>query len=98
MSDETLRKQMTETIAGILDDRWTEVDEMWMREIKPILGVQISDEDFIKRIANPLTMRLLSIGIQAGIRGITDHAQVFEKPFRFVVAPSGAVSIRFLEE
>ncbi|MFN0148192.1 MAG: hypothetical protein ACKVT1_16945 [Dehalococcoidia bacterium] len=42
-------------------------------------------------------MRLVSIGIQAGIQGLTRNTPIFEKPFRVVVAPSGQVSIRFLE-
>ena len=97
MSDEDIRRRMAETISATLDERWPEIDEMWMREIRPLFGDRISDEDFVKRISTPLSMRLLSIGIQAGILGIATNAPVFTKPFDFVVAPSGAVSIRFLE-
>jgi hypothetical protein len=88
---------MASTIDDILTARWSEIDELWMREIRPAFGGMISDEDFIKRVATPLTMRLVSIGIQAGIQGLTRSTPIFEKPFRIVVAPSGQVSIRFLE-
>jgi hypothetical protein len=95
MNDEDLRRSMTQTIETVLDERWPDNDEMWRKEIRPIIRVEVNDEDFIKRIATPLTMKLLSIGIQAGIRGITDNAEVFEQEFEFMVAPSGAVGIRF---
>jgi hypothetical protein len=88
---------MTATIGRALEERWPEIDELWLREVRPLVHASISDEDLIKRVAMPLSMKLLSMGIQAGIRGITENATVFEKPFEFVVAPSGAVSIRFLE-
>ncbi|MBI2766872.1 MAG: hypothetical protein HYX53_13305 [Chloroflexi bacterium] len=94
-SDQEIVRQMKLTIDEILDARWTEVDELWMREIRPAFDPTISDEDFIKRIATPLTMRILSIGLQAGIQGLTRAAPIFEKPFDVVVAPSGQVSIRF---
>src|SRR5687768_8928457 len=97
MTDEELRRLMTQTIARSLDERWPEIDELWLKEVRPLFGDAISDEDFVKRVSTPLSMKLLSYGIQAGIQGITEHARVFEKPFEFVVAPSGAVSIRFLE-
>lgn len=97
MSDEDLRRDMTATIGRALEQRWPEIDELWLREVRPLVHASISDEDLIKRVAMPLSMKLLSMGIQAGIRGIADNAQVFERPFEFVVAPSGAVSIRFLE-
>jgi len=95
--DEERVRIMARTIDEILAARWDEIDELWMREIRPAFGNMVGDEDFIKRIATPLSMRLLSIGIQAGIQGLTRSTPVFEKPFRVVVAPSGQVSIRFLE-
>lgn len=97
MSDEELRQRMTETIARALDRRWPEVDELWIRQVKPLLAGDVSDEDFIKQLAMPLSLKLIGMGIQAGIQGLAENAAVFEKPFEFVVAPSGAVSIRFLQ-
>lgn len=96
MSDEEIRARIARTIDETLQRRWDEVDELWLREIRPVFGDAISDQDFIERVATPLSMRLLSIGIQAGIQGVASATPIFEKPFDFVVAPSGAVSIRFL--
>src|SRR6185503_21147898 len=73
VSDEEIRRRMAESIEATLDERWPEIDEMWMREIRPLFGDRISDEDFVKRISTPLSMRLLSIGIQAGILGIASN-------------------------
>ncbi|MCC7363300.1 MAG: hypothetical protein IT303_02925 [Dehalococcoidia bacterium] len=95
LTDEERVKLMARTIDEVLNRRWSEIDELWMREIRPVFRDMITDEDFIKRIATPLSMRLISIGIQAGIQGLTSSHQVFDKPFRVVVAPSGQVSIRF---
>ncbi len=95
MTDEEIRGRIARTIDEALDRRWDEIDELWMRDIRPFFGDAISDEDFIKRVATPLSMRLISIGIQAGILGVASAVPIFEKPFEFTVAPSGAVSIRF---
>jgi hypothetical protein len=96
-TDEERVRVMARTIDEILRARWDEVDELWMREIRPVFGTMMTDEEFIKRIATPLSMRLISIGIQAGIHGITRGGRVFDKPFEVVVAPSGQVSVRFLD-
>ena len=93
LSDEDRVKLIARTIDEVLGQRWDEVDELWMREIRPAFGDRISDEDFIQRVASPLSMRLISIGLQAGIHALTSAAPVFERPFRVVVAPSGQVSI-----
>jgi hypothetical protein len=96
-TDEERVRVMAQTIDAIFQDRWPEIDELWMREIWPVFRNFISEEDFIKRIATPLSLRLLSIGLQAGIHGLTRSAPVFEKPFDVVVAPSGRVSIKFYD-
>lgn len=94
MTDEEKVKRISQAIAGFIDGRWDEVDDLWLNQVKPLLRVEVSDEDFIQRFAAPLSLRLISIGIQAGIEGITQAAPVFEGPFRMMVAPSGLVSIK----
>lgn len=96
MTDEEIRGRIARSIDETLEKRWDEIDELWLREIRPVFGDLISDEDFIKRVATPLSLRLVSIGIQAGITGVASAVQVFEKPFEFTVAPSGMASIRLL--
>lgn len=86
---------MAATIDTFLSERWDQVDEMWMREVRPAFGNMISDEDFIKRVATPLSMKLIGIGIQAGIEGLARGQKLFGRPFQVVVAPSGQVSVRF---
>jgi len=96
MTDEERRQVLARKIEEALIEKWPQIDELWMREIQPLFRGQISDEDFITRIATPLSLRLVSMGIQAAILGVTAIAPVFDNPFELVVAPSGAVSVRFL--
>ncbi len=96
MTDEERRQALARRIDEALDEKWPQIDELWTREILPLFQGMVSEEEFIKRIATPLSVRLVSIGIQAAILGVTSIAPVFESPFELVVAPSGAVSVRFL--
>lgn len=95
-TDEERVRVIARAIDELLSQRWAEIDELWLREIRPAFP-GISDEEFMKRVAMPLSMRLLSIGVQTGIHALTRAAPVFDGPFRVVVAPSGQVSIRLGE-
>lgn len=97
-SDQERISQMSRVIDEVLDDRWPEIEGMWMQEVRPAFGAALSDEDFIRHIATPLTMRMVSIGLQAGIESLTRNTKIFEKPFQVLVAPSGLVSIRLEDE
>jgi hypothetical protein len=95
VTDEELRRHIARSVDEQLQMKWPEVDELWLRQVRPLLAPEMADEEFMKRVAMPLSLRLISIGVQAGIFAVATGADVFEKPFEFVVAPSGTVSIRF---
>lgn len=89
---------MTRVIDQVFDEHWSDIDGLWMQDIRPAFGDEVTDEEFMNRVALPITMKLLSVGLRAGIAGTTAHTKVFDKPYEFVVAPSGMVSLKFHEE
>jgi hypothetical protein len=93
-TDQERLKLITQTISQHMEGRWDEIDELWVRQVKPLLRLEIEDEEFIKRLAAPISLRIMSIGIQAGLEGLLRASKVFDGPFRIHVAPSGTVSIK----